>query len=53
MANKKTKTQTRYRDAVTGQYVTEDYAKKHKRTTVKETDKVTSKKKPSPKKKGK
>jgi hypothetical protein len=30
---------TRYRDAVTGEYVTEDEAKKRPRETVKETDK--------------
>ncbi len=45
MAKKKDKTVSRYRDAITGQYVTPEYAKKHKRTTVKETDKVTGKKK--------
>ena len=53
MPKKKIKTVTRHRDAITGQYVTEEYAKKHKRTTVKETDKVTPKKKRAPKKKGK
>ena len=36
----KTKTKTSYRDAGTGQYVKEDYAKKHPKTTVKETDKL-------------
>lgn len=35
-----------YRSAKTGQYVKEDYAKKHPATTVKETEK-----KPAPKKK--
>lgn len=29
----------RYRDVITGHYVTEAYAKKHPKTTVKETDK--------------
>jgi hypothetical protein len=47
------KTQTRYRDAITGKYVTEEYAKKHPKTTVKETDKVKRKKKRTPKKKSK
>lgn len=31
---------TRYRSAVTGKYVTERYANKHPKITVKETDKV-------------
>jgi hypothetical protein len=39
---------TRYRDAVTGEYVTEGEAKKRPRETVKETDKTRS-----PKPKGK
>ena len=39
---------TKYRDAVTGEYVTEDEAKKRPRETVKETDK-----KPLPTSKGK
>lgn len=39
------KTQTRHRSAKTGRYVTERYAKKHPATTVKETDKVTRKRK--------
>jgi len=39
---------TRYRDAVTGEYVTEAEAKKRPRETVRETDK-----KPSTKSKGK
>ncbi len=30
-----------YRDAESGQYVKESYAKKHPKTTVKETDKPT------------
>lgn len=34
-----TKDQTHYRDAGTGQYVTKQYADKHPKTTVKETDK--------------
>lgn len=46
----KPKTRTNYRDADTGQYTSEDYAKKHPDTTVKETDKVV-KKQPAPKKK--
>lgn len=36
----KPKTTTRYRRADTGQYTTEEYARKHPKTTVKETDKV-------------
>lgn len=40
MATKKT---THYRDAESGQYVKEDYAKKHPKTTVKETDKKKGK----------
>ena len=43
----------RHRSAKTGLYVTEEYAKKHPTTTVKETDKVTRKKKRTPKKKRK
>lgn len=39
----------RYRDAGDGQYVTKEYAEKHPKTTVKETDKVPAKS--SPKKK--
>ena len=39
---------TKYRDAVTGEYVTEGEAKKRPRETVRETDK-----KPSPKPKAK
>ncbi len=41
------------RDAGTGRYVTEKYAKKHPKTTVKETDRPRrkTKKKPGPKKK--
>ena len=38
------KKQVRHRDAGTGKYVTEQYAKKHPKTTVKETDKVRKKK---------
>lgn len=41
----KQKTIERYRKAGSGQYTTEKYAKKHKGTTVKETDKVPAKKK--------
>lgn len=42
MAEKKIE---RYRDAGTGNYVTKEYAEKHKGTTVKETEKATPKKK--------
>lgn len=35
----------RYRDAEDGKYVTKEYAEKHPKTTVKETDKVSPKKK--------
>lgn len=44
---KETKKITNYRDAISGEYVTKEYAEKHKNTTVKETDKVQ----PKPKKK--
>jgi hypothetical protein len=37
---KKDKPRTLYRSAVTGKFVTEDYARKHPRTTAKETVKV-------------
>jgi hypothetical protein len=37
------KTVTHHRSAKTGQYVSENYAKKHPNTTVKETDKVRGK----------
>ena len=47
----KTTTKTSYRKADTGTYTTEDYAKKHPNTTVKETDKVKTTKKPSTPKK--
>jgi hypothetical protein len=40
-----------YRRVDNGHYVTENYAKKHQATTVKETDKIVVKKKPSPGKK--
>lgn len=43
------KTQTAYRRADTGTFTTEEYAKKHPSTTVKETN-PTPKKSPSPKK---
>lgn len=33
----KTKRPRRYRDAATGRFVTKKYAKKHKKTTVKES----------------
>ncbi len=36
---KKKSTTTRHRDAGTGKYVTEKYADKHKKTTIKETRK--------------
>ena len=39
-----TKTTTRHRSAVSGKYVRESYAKKHPKTTVKETDKPKKKK---------
>ena len=39
-----TKKIEKFRDADTGHYVTEDYAKKHPKTTVKETDKIVVKK---------
>ncbi|MFM9382453.1 multidrug transporter [Pseudomonas sp. UV AK001] len=43
---------TRYRDAVTGEYVTKEEAEKRPRETVKEKDKPSPKKPPSgPKKK--
>lgn len=45
---KTTKKIEKFRDADTGHYVTEDYAKKHPKTTVKETDKIVVK---TPKKK--
>ena len=38
---------TRYRDAVTGEYVTEGEAKKRPRETVKEIDKPTKPTKPT------
>lgn len=34
---------TRYRDAGSGEYVTKEYAEKHPKTTVKETDKTPKK----------
>ncbi|EQB92774.1 multidrug transporter [Elizabethkingia anophelis] len=39
----------KYRDAKTGRYVTEEYAKEHKGTTVGETDKSNSDKSKSDK----
>jgi hypothetical protein len=36
-----------YRRVDNGRYVTESYARKHQATTVKETDKIVVKKKPS------
>ncbi len=47
--NKKPKTITRYRDAITGQYIPEGTAKRRPKTTVKETDKVKPRKKPKKK----
>jgi len=47
----KGKTQTKYRNAITGQYITKKEAEKHPKTTVKETDKIVIQKKPAPKKK--
>ncbi|MFH0865780.1 MAG: multidrug transporter [Bacteroidota bacterium] len=41
----KAKTVKRYRKAGDGQYTTKQYAEKHPKTTVKETDKIPSKKK--------
>jgi hypothetical protein len=41
----KTKKIQHYRKAGDGQYTTEEYAKKHPKTTVKETDKIPAKKK--------
>ena len=45
------KTQITRRDAGTGKFVTEEYAKDHPKTTVTETNKITPKSKPSQKKK--
>jgi hypothetical protein len=45
------KTRITHRDAGTGQYVSGDYAEKHPKTTVKETNKVVTQKKPTSKKK--
>ena len=39
----KTKKVERYRRADTGEYTTKEYAEKHPKTTVKETDKKKSK----------
>ena len=41
---KKSKTTTLHRSAVTGKFVTEEYARKHPRTTVKEKVKVPPRK---------
>jgi hypothetical protein len=44
MSKKSTSTPPpKYRDAGSGEYVTEEYAKKHKGTTVKETSKPNKK----------
>ena len=45
------KTKTSYRRADTGKYTTKNYAKKHPKTTVKETDRIPSTKKTPSKKK--
>jgi hypothetical protein len=45
------KNQITHRSAITGQYVSENYAKKHPKTTVTETSKITPIKKPGTKKK--
>ena len=39
MRKKQSKTSINYRSADTGRYVTKQYAQKHPKTTVKETDK--------------
>lgn len=39
MSKKTTSTPPKYRDADSGQYVRKEYAEKHPKTTVKETDK--------------
>lgn len=44
MAKKIVKKIKKHRSAETGRYITEDYAKKHPKTTVKETQKVVVKK---------
>jgi hypothetical protein len=44
------KTKTSYRRADTGEYTTKSYAKKHPKTTVKETDRIPSTKKKTPSK---
>jgi hypothetical protein len=49
----KIKTKTSYRRVDDGKYTTEEYAKNHPTTTVKETDKVPVKKKSPSKKKEK
>jgi hypothetical protein len=43
MGTKIKKTLTHNRSAVTGKYVSEEYAKKHPKTTVEEKDKVKRK----------
>ena len=42
---KKGPTRKIHRDAITGHFVTEEYAKKHPKTTVTETIKIPNKKK--------
>jgi hypothetical protein len=42
------KTKINYRRADNGQYTTEQYAKRHPKTTVKESDRSEKGKKPSP-----
>ncbi len=39
---------TKYRDAVSGEYVTKEYAKKHPKTTVSESDKPKTPSIPKP-----
>jgi hypothetical protein len=50
MPTTKPKTQTTYRDAGTGQYITKENAEKNPKTTVKETNKIEPTKKPAKKK---
>lgn len=51
MPKSKPNTRPNYRDATTGKYVSEDYAKQHPNTTVKETDKIQPSTKPKKKSK--
>jgi hypothetical protein len=45
MKTNKPKTVEHHRDAGTGKYVSKEYAQKHPKTTVKETDKIVKKSK--------